>query len=69
MATKKKPVKPKAVREEPEYWTVLMDRSLMEAVERMASILGYSKAGFCNAAVRAFIAKHQAKAFIAEDGK
>lgn len=69
MATKKKPVKPKVAREEPEHWTVLMDRNLMGPVRAMASSLGYSKTGFCNAAVRAFIAKQQAEAFIAGDGK
>lgn len=76
MATKKKPVKSKPVRGEPEYWTVKVKRNLLVPFTEIAKSLGMTVNGAASAALdqwrreqQAKLIKTQAEEFIAGDGK
>lgn len=76
MATKKKPIKLKAVMEEPEYWTVKVKKSLRVPFTEIAKSLGMTVNGAASLALDQWrreqqekLIKMQAEEFIAGDGK
>jgi hypothetical protein len=76
MATKKKPVKPKTAREEPDRWTIQAKRSLRVPFTEIAKSLGMTVSGAVSLALDQWRREQQAKLIkmqdevcIAGDGK
>lgn len=76
MTAKKKPVNTKAVRKEPEYWTVKVKKSLRVPFTEIAKSFGMTVNGAASLALdqwrreqQAKLIRMQAEEFIAVDGK